>query len=519
MRKDYLTFAQSWETLLQSDEFGEEEEDEEFKEFEPTDEEAEIGRNLSENYKPIIQSYLQDQRSFFDRLDEASPQIKVPFLVNNLSRLNQTDWLLQVGSFSEQINRLIAATEEEQDEAKELYSSAYRTQLKIVYGNAILSALLGLFIIFWITRSLMRPLKEMTSLTQKSVEERDFNVTVPISSSDELGTLGETFNAYTVFTSQLLREKTESNEILNSTLEELKKKQIQLVQSEKMSSLGQLVAGVAHEINNPVSFIHGNLDHVKDQTDSLFQVVKLYGEVCDRHQLALNNDEKEELEELELNFIKADLPKVLQSMRMGTERIQEIVLSLRNFSRKDEAEQKTVDIHDGLQSTLSILSHRLKATSTQPKITVDRNYGQLPAVSCYPGLLNQVFMNVLSNAIDAVRERAEVLNAVPMVAGGHPIDQESDQDIYHIAITTQQLQGKDGGDYVEIAIADRGQGIQPELQSRIFDPFFTTKPVGQGTGLGMSISYQIITEQHNGSITCESQWGKGTAFRIRIPVQ
>ncbi len=287
----------------------------------------------------------------------------------------------------------------------------------------------------------------------------------------------------------------------------------------RLTSVSFLTFQTSSEINNPVSFIHGNLSHVEDQTDSLFQIVSLYGGVCNRHQLALNNDEKEELEDLELDFIQADLPKVLQSMRMGTERIQEIVLSLRNFSRQDEAEQKTVDIHDGLQSTLSILSHRFKATSTQPAITVERNYGQLPAVSCYPGLLNQVFMNVLSNAIDAIRERAEALSAVPVVAGGQPINREGDQDIYHIAIATQQLQGKDGEDCVEIVIADRGQGIQPELQSRIFDPFFTTKPVGQGTGLGMSISYQIITQQHNGSITCESQWGKGTTFRIRIPVQ
>ncbi len=245
--------------------------------------------------------------------------------------------------------------------------------------------------------------------------------------------------------------------------------------------------------------------------------------------MTLNAQEKEALESLELTFIREDLPKILQSMRVGTGRIQDIVLSLRNFSRKDEAERKTVDIHEGLQSTLGILGHRLKGDRTQPEIVIDRSFGELPAVNCYPGRLNQVFMNVLSNALDAIQDRTNALNSTCPVDGNGSFKGTEDQNegaqdgdepsVYHIAIATQQLQEKDGKDYVEIAIADRGQGIQPELQSRIFDPFFTTKPVGQGTGLGMSISYQIITQQHNGSITCESQWGKGTTFRIRIPVQ
>ncbi len=312
--------------------------------------------------------------------------------------------------------------------------------------------------------------------------------------------------------------------VLKKTLRELRQTQVHMLQSEKMSSLGHLVAGVAHEINNPVSFIHGNLVHVQDQTASLFQMIELYQRICDRHQIALDTKEKQALEALELNFIQVDLPKILQSMQVGTERIQNIVLSLRNFSRKDEAGRKTVDIHEGLKSTLGILGHRLKGNQTQSEITVDQKFGKLPEVSCYPGLLNQVFMNVLSNALDAIQDREKVLKCVTARESDALFNQEEGQNgdgqnIYRIGISTQQVKSQDGSDQVEIAIADRGQGIRPELQSRIFDPFFTTKPVGKGTGLGMSISYQIITQQHNGSIICNSQWGQGTTFYIRIPVQ
>ncbi|MBW4612937.1 MAG: MASE1 domain-containing protein [Desmonostoc vinosum HA7617-LM4] len=281
---------------------------------------------------------------------------------------------------------------------------------------------------------------------------------------------------------------------LQQTLKELQTMQAQLIQKEKMSSLGQLVAGVAHEINNPVSFIHGNLVYVQEYTQNLLGFVKLH----QQHDWHHTPEIVTAVKEFDLEFLQEDLPKMLSSMKTGTERIRQIVLSLRNFSRIDEAEFKAVDIHAGIDSTLMILQHRLKATSERPEIEVSKNYGILPLVECYAGQLNQVFMNILVNAIDALEER----NAIK----DHP---------NQITIRTNVVNAT----WVEIAIADNGIGIPENLQQRIFDPFFTTKPIGKGTGMGMSISYQIVTENHQGQLKCYSIPHEGTEFIIQIPLQ
>ena len=293
---------------------------------------------------------------------------------------------------------------------------------------------------------------------------------------------------------------------LQNTLNELKQAQAQVVQSEKMSALGQLLAGVAHEINNPVNFIHGNLTCLQEYTEGLVQGLAFYGKVQERYHQELTPDEQAALEELELDYIQDDLPQLLKSMQMGTERIEEIVRSLRHFSRTDTTTLQESDLHEGLDSTLLILGHRLKAQPDHPAIVVDKQYGPLPKVRCYTGLLNQVFMNILSNAIDAIEERSQRLAP------------DRDPDIYSIAIATRCWTDEQGKEQVEIAITDRGQGMEGDRQGKIFDPFFTTKSADKGTGLGMSISHRIITQQHHGSLTCESQWGKGTTFRIQIPV-
>ncbi|MEM9771799.1 MAG: HAMP domain-containing sensor histidine kinase, partial [Cyanobacteria bacterium P01_D01_bin.73] len=213
------------------------------------------------------------------------------------------------------------------------------------------------------------------------------------------------------------------------------------------------------------------------------------------------------MERDEFEFLAEDSRNLIGSMKMGADRIKGIIGSLRNFSRLDEANYKTVDIHEGIDSTLLILQHRLKSNFGRGTIRVDKSYQELPPADCFPGLLNQVFMNVLSNAIDAIEERVEGL------------EPEESDGFCDIAIATRQVESAEGEAQIEISIGDRGQGIKPESLPHIFNPFFTTKPVGQGTGLGMSISYQIITQQHNGSLTCDSQWGEGTTFRIRIPIQ
>ena len=295
------------------------------------------------------------------------------------------------------------------------------------------------------------------------------------------------------------REREKSQQ-LEQALENLKRTQTQLTQTEKISSLGQLVAGVAHEINNPVGFIHGNLIHVQYYADSLLNLVHLY----QKHYPNPIGEIEEEAENIDLDFVKYDLPKILSSMRIGTDRIRQIVLSLRNFSRMDESEFKEVDIHEGIDSTLLILQHRLQARLEHPEIKVIRDYGDLPLVECYAGQLNQVFMNILTNAIDALEEITT--QQVACSIERHPCC---------ITICTSVVDSQ----WVKIAIADNGNGIPESIQTQIFNPFFTTKPVGKGTGMGMAISYQIITEKHGGTLRCFSTPEKGTEFEICIPVK
>jgi PAS domain S-box-containing protein len=313
--------------------------------------------------------------------------------------------------------------------------------------------------------------------------------------------LAETLADYIVFAierkqaeSALQRSQLEIQEKakqLEATLEELKRNKARLVQSEKMSSLGQLVAGVAHEINNPVNFIYGNIEHANHYTQDLLSLLQLYQKYYPEPALEI----QDEAEAIELDFLIEDLPKLLNSMKVGAERIHKIVLSLRNFSRMDEAEVKDVNIHEGMDNTLMILQNRLKAKSNFPGIEIIKNYGELPLVECYPGQLNQVFMNILSNGIDALEQ--------------HVCESPK------IWIETKVLDS----DRVQIKIADNGTGIPEDIQQRLFDPFFTTKPVGSGTGLGLSISYQIVTEKHRGELRCHSVLGKGTEFLIEIPLK
>ncbi|MCL1469387.1 histidine kinase [Argonema antarcticum A004/B2] len=287
---------------------------------------------------------------------------------------------------------------------------------------------------------------------------------------------------------------------LSEALRSLKQTQTQLVQTEKMSSLGQLVAGVAHEINNPVNFIHGNLEYANSYVKDLLTLI----EICQIEMPTLTPKIQQQIEEIELEFIQEDLPKLLSSMRVGTERIQAIVLSLRNFSRLDQAEEKAVDIHAGIDSTLMILGHRLKARPEHPAIEVIKEYGNLPLVECYAGQINQVFMNILVNAIDALEEKNFCRDFADIQANPN-----------QIIIRTIVLEG---GEYIKICIRDNGPGISSEVKQKLFDYQFTTKPIGKGTGLGLSISYQIVVEKHGGTLSCASDLGKGTEFAIIIPI-
>ncbi|MEG4283498.1 GAF domain-containing protein [Microcoleus sp. A006_D1] len=320
-------------------------------------------------------------------------------------------------------------------------------------------------------------------------------------------------------------------EQLAKTVTELHNTQAQLIQTEKMSSLGQLVAGVAHEINNPVNFIYGNLSHASEYTKDLLCLVELYRQ----HYPNPNPEISECSEAIEIEFLVEDLPKILGSMKVGVERIRQLVVSLRNFSRLDQAQKKGVDIHEGIESTLLILQHRIKAQSDRETVAIIKEYGNLPLVECYASSLNQVFMNLIGNALDAVEmgQKERFINLPSLgvsVAATHlssqqsaiePVDINASTDSLIpnlpcpcIRIRTQLIDEKTVG----ICIADNGHGIPKELISHIFNPFFTTKPVGRGTGLGLSISYQIVVEKHQGVLKCVSVPGLGTEFSIEIPL-
>ncbi|MEG4441962.1 PAS domain S-box protein [Microcoleus sp. AT9_B5] len=286
---------------------------------------------------------------------------------------------------------------------------------------------------------------------------------------------------------------------LAATLNQLKATNSQLVQSEKMSSLGLLLAGVAHEINNPVSFIYGNLAHLTKYTQDLFQHLELY----QQHYPNPVAEIQEQRQKNDLDFLAEDLPKILSSMSVGVERICQIVQSLRNFSRHDDSQMKPVNLHEGIDSTLLILNHRLKGNAEKPPIQIVKQYGNLPPVQCFAGPINQVFMNILSNAIDALDDANSRRNC-----------QEMTDNSSQIRICTEVV-----GNFVKIQIADNGPGITEEVKQRIFDAFFTTKPINKGTGMGLSISYQIIVERHKGELYCTSELGKGTEFTIRMPIE
>ncbi|MGB3405063.1 MAG: hybrid sensor histidine kinase/response regulator [Microcoleaceae cyanobacterium] len=294
-------------------------------------------------------------------------------------------------------------------------------------------------------------------------------------------------------------QERERSQQLEETLEQFKKAQIQLIQSEKMSSLGQMIAGIAHEVNNPINFISGNLHPTKEYSQDILHLLQLYQ---DAYPEPVTNI-KETLEELELEFIQSDFPQSIEAMQVGIERIQDIVTSLLNFSRVDQLGTKVVDIHKGLDSSLRILQHRLKADGDLCQIQVIKEYESLPEVTCYPGQLNQVFMNLVSNAIDALEQRR--------------ISQCDRQNPPSLKLQTKLLSQEKPG--VAVLISDNGSGMNETVQKQIFEPFFTTKEPGKGTGLGMSISHQIIVEQHQGELKCISTPRQGTMFAIEIPLK
>jgi signal transduction histidine kinase len=402
---------------------------------------------------------------------------------------------------SHDLDLLVVITIPEADFMAQINANT-RTTILLCLIALVLASLSGIYTCRWITR----PIEQINQASRALVNRQLERVTA--SPVVELDSLADSFNA---MASQLresfmtLEQANETLEVrviertteLSQALHDLKKTQAQLIQQEKMSSLGQLVAGVAHEINNPISFVAINLKFVQQYAEDLVEFVQLY----QRHYPQTHSEITARSQKIELEYLKQDLSKILKSMQVGTDRIQEIVLSLRSFSRLDESAFKPVDLHEGIESTLLILQHRLEANADRPAIQVIKNYGDLPIVECYAGQINQVLMNLLSNAIDALEESNQDRSF-------EAIEHEPNQIWISTALKDSNT--------VQIQIQDNGIGVPESLRSRLFDPFFTTKPVGKGTGLGLSISYQIITERHGGKLYCESASGI-TTFTIEIP--
>ncbi|MBD2343851.1 sensor histidine kinase [Anabaena subtropica] len=451
-------------------------------------------------------TYIADSQQYFRAINSFNQDIQL-FLEQLIQRAYQERVLL------------------EQD-----LESLYQVQriISFIVVTVIVMLFIGKFILIW--RPTIKSLQNL-QLGTAQIAAGNFDYRLNIHTGDEIEDLAQSFNDMAVKLAQSretlmkntelthmnqrleleISERKQAELELQKALKELQQTQAQLIQTEKMSSLGQLVAGVAHEINNPVSFIYGNITHAHEYTQKLLELIDIY-----QQEFPNSNDViQEKVAEIDLEFLQEDLPKILGSMKMGSQRIKQIVLSLRNFSRLDEAEMKEVDIHEGIESTLLILQNRFKAKSQYSQIEIIKEYAHLPLIECHAGQLNQVFMNIINNAVDALEE--SIINSQKSTVKDsqlltvHPGLLNNPQITIRTELTNDQR--------VVIRIADNGPGMTQNVMQKLFDPFFTTKPVGQGTGLGLSISYQIVVEKHSGVLRCESEPGKGTEFWIEIPLR
>ncbi|NEO18078.1 MAG: HAMP domain-containing protein [Moorea sp. SIO4A5] len=426
-------------------------------------------RIIIDAYKTLIQSLLSEIES------GNLPLGALKLAQRQLLEQNNPELTTALESFFEKSDQLIRAAQVKQTQALSALKRAEQCCFGIIYSSMIASVAIAILLAIHTSNAIAQRLKSLTEITEQVKQESNFTLQAPVTTRDEVGVLATSLN-------QLIHGMADYTHELQQT-------EIQLIQNEKMSSLGTMVAGIAHEMNNPINFIYGNLFFASDYIEDLLSLVELYQQYYPNPDPEIQN----QLEEIDLEFLAQDLPKIIASMKGGAERIREIVLSMRNFSRLDEAKIKPVNIHEGIDNTLVLLSNRLK-----PGIEVIKQYGDLPLVDCYPAQLNQVFMSILENALDAIEHKS--VESCP-------------SPVFTIRIQTELVDQN----WVVIRIADNGPGIAAAIKDRIFDPFFTTKDPGKGTGLGLAISYQIITH-HRGKIEVASEPGQGAEFVISLPI-
>ncbi|MGG6294034.1 ATP-binding protein [Leptolyngbya sp. AN02str] len=426
-------------------------------------------------------------------LDDDSDLVNVRLREQQLfEAFYQSPTVLKLDEFSQRLSRVRTSMQILEDQALQDLEAAELLRLHIVLGSAIVSIALSIFMAIYISRAIAYPLIATTRVARQVTSDANFDLQAPVTTQDEVGVLADSLNRLIQRVKHLLQEQQAAAE----AQQQLQRQQ--MIQSEKMSSLGRMMAGVAHEINNPVNFLYGNLDHANHYVADLLDLLRLYKAAMPNPTMAIQT----KTHEMDLDFLEEDLPKLLQSMKLGADRTRQIVLSLKNFARMDDAEPHSVDLAACLDSTLLILNNRIKQ-----KVTIVRNYNSVPAIQGYSGLLYQVFMNLLSNAVDALDESQACSTTPAKLADAHlpPCNAKIEITLKHDT------------NWVTVSIADNGCGIPTEKMDRIFEAFYTTKPVGIGTGLGLSISREIIEDNHKGKITCRSTPGEGTEFRIQLP--
>ncbi|PLZ85891.1 histidine kinase [Fischerella thermalis CCMEE 5196] len=432
---------------------------------------------LLKKYDGTVSLYFQQLRTLLDQISSlvSSPQ-EAPKAQELILQFSRSTTALDFYEFSQELNKIAKTVRDRQEEADQAQNQASVLQALIIISSILLSTAIAATLAIYTSTIIVRPLQTLNFVAQKVTQENNFDLQVSVTTKDEVGTLADSLNQLIQQVKYLLKEQKAEAEA-------------RLIQSEKLSSLGRMIAGIAHEINNPINFIYGNLSSAKTYINDLFDLLQTYKVEFPDPNPAIEAKK----EDIDFEFIAEDFPKLINSIEFGVERTREIIRSLKDFSRLDNCEPQSVNLHACIDSTLLILKHRLKKG-----IQVICNYGDIQSVRGYTGLLYQVFMNLLINAIDALEEKvAQDRQFVPV-----------------ITINTESM----NSDSVVVRIADNGPGITTENQDKIFDTFFTTKPRGIGTGLGLAITHQIVVEKHGGQLTFNSALNLGTEFRVILPV-